>query len=372
MTDRPKRSLVLAGGGMKVAFQAGVLQVWLDEAGLDFDHVDGASGGTFNLALYCMGRSGTQIADAWRALDPVEGAEVSIGEILHGDGLLSMDRYRSTVFPSWGLDWDTIQSSGKEATFNVCHFNDYELMVVTPDRMSEDFLVACAALPMWFPPVDIDGETYLDAVYLSDGNLEEAIRRGADEIWVIWTVSEEGAWRPGFVNTYFQVIEIVANGNFRRVLERIDRNNAAVAAGRAGEFGRKIDVKVLRGEVPVNYLLEVGADRLHEAVERGVEAARAWCAAAGIPLRDPASAQASPVTTAEPSERVAEGRPGTTGTTAGLTGTSAVATTEPSTLSFTEEMKGFVTAGEIDFQEGFRRGQRAADRLSVRLTISVD
>jgi predicted patatin/cPLA2 family phospholipase len=27
---RTKRSLILAGGGIKVAFQAGVLQVWLD------------------------------------------------------------------------------------------------------------------------------------------------------------------------------------------------------------------------------------------------------------------------------------------------------------------------------------------------------
>ena len=45
-----KRSLILAGGGLKVCYQAGVLQVWLDEAGLTFDHADGASGGTFNLA----------------------------------------------------------------------------------------------------------------------------------------------------------------------------------------------------------------------------------------------------------------------------------------------------------------------------------
>ena len=28
-----KRSLIMAGGGLKVGFQAGVLQVWLDEAG---------------------------------------------------------------------------------------------------------------------------------------------------------------------------------------------------------------------------------------------------------------------------------------------------------------------------------------------------
>ena len=58
-----KRSLILAGGGLKVGFQAGVLQVWLDEAGLTFDHADGASGGCFNLAMYCQGFSGKKIAD---------------------------------------------------------------------------------------------------------------------------------------------------------------------------------------------------------------------------------------------------------------------------------------------------------------------
>ena len=46
----PKRALILAGGGLKVAWQAGVLQVWLDEvrinrAPLTFDCADGASGG---------------------------------------------------------------------------------------------------------------------------------------------------------------------------------------------------------------------------------------------------------------------------------------------------------------------------------------
>src|SRR5215475_7913919 len=71
-----KRSLILAGGGVKVAFQAGVLQVWLDEAGLTFDHADGASGGTFNLAMYCQGMTGTEIADAWRRTDPMHGAGV--------------------------------------------------------------------------------------------------------------------------------------------------------------------------------------------------------------------------------------------------------------------------------------------------------
>ena len=47
-TSPKRRSLILAGGGVKVAFQAGVLEVWL-EAGLTFDHADGASGGRLSI-----------------------------------------------------------------------------------------------------------------------------------------------------------------------------------------------------------------------------------------------------------------------------------------------------------------------------------
>jgi hypothetical protein len=46
----PKRSLMLGGGGLKIAFQAGGEQVWLDEAKLEFDHGDGLSAACFNLA----------------------------------------------------------------------------------------------------------------------------------------------------------------------------------------------------------------------------------------------------------------------------------------------------------------------------------
>src|SRR5205823_4319873 len=108
----PKRSLILAGGGIKVAFQAGVLQVWLDEAGLTFDHVDGASGGVFNLAMMTQGMSGTEIADAWRRTDPKEGVSVNAKELwklLYAESMFTIDGYRKHVFPTWGLDWEKIR-----------------------------------------------------------------------------------------------------------------------------------------------------------------------------------------------------------------------------------------------------------------------
>ena len=42
--ESPRRSLILAGGGMRVAYQAGVIRA-LGEAGLVFAHGDGTSGG---------------------------------------------------------------------------------------------------------------------------------------------------------------------------------------------------------------------------------------------------------------------------------------------------------------------------------------
>jgi len=337
-----RRALILAGGGYKVAFQAGVLQVWLDEAGLEFDHADGASGGNLNLAMWCQGMSGTRIADNWRNLPPRVGIGFNWREWWKGPfaaSLLTLDAFRRNVLTRWGLDWARIRATEREATFNVYDFTAHELLPLSAAEMEEELLVASISIPMWFPPVIKGGHTYLDAVFLSDANLEEAIARGADELWVIWTVSERSEWQAGFIGIYFGIIETVANGNFRRIVKRVRRNNAEIAAGRGGEFGRHIELRILRAEVPVHYLLVVGSDRVRHAVERGVAAGRRWCREQGIPLKAP------------PSPPLADDR---------------------TVLRFTEEMKGFVTLGETDFGRGHETGKAAGTALMVHLTITLD
>ncbi|PYS67615.1 MAG: hypothetical protein DMF73_18950, partial [Acidobacteria bacterium] len=243
----PKRSLMLAGGGLKIAFQAGVLQVWLDEAGIEFDHADGVSAATFNLAMWVQGMSGTQIADAWRNFKPVSAVKINWWQLLrltHAQSLFKFDAFRKKFFPAWGLDWEKIRGSR-----NVYNFSRQILCPVTPPEMTEDFLIASASLPIWFPPVRIDGDTYIDAVFNTASNIEEAIRRGADELWVIWTTSSRGKWLDGFVGNFFGIFEATTNGGYQRVLARIDANNAAIERGRSGEFGRRITVRELRSEV---------------------------------------------------------------------------------------------------------------------------
>lgn len=280
------RSLIFAGGGLKVAFQAGVLQVWLDEAGLTFDHGDGASGGVFNLAMWAQGMSGGEIADNWREFTPNRAISINPRGWMWPFGatsLFTFDRFRRKVLrDDWGLDWESIRSTPRTATFNVYNFTRQRHEVRTADKMTEDLLISGVSLPLWFPPVTIDGEVYIDPVYATDANLEEAIRQGADELWVIWTVSEGGEWKNGPIHHYFQIIEAAANSSLRGMLSRIERNNTAIESGTTGEFGRRITVQMLTAEVPLHYLFTLRAGRYREAVELGVEAGRRWCRDHGL------------------------------------------------------------------------------------------
>lgn len=294
-----RRALIMAGGGLKVAYQAGVLQVWLDEAGIEFDLADGASGGTLNLAMWCQGMTGSQIADNWRAYQPLLAGTPNLKGLLHGPwspSLLSFAGLRRLALPKFGLDWHAIRSTDREATFNLFNVTKQEHEVRPAAEMDEDLLLSAIALPMWFPPVRSGGDTYIDAVFACDANLEEAIRRGATELWVVWSVSTRGNTSPGFVGSYFTIIDAVANSRLKAVLDRIERSNAAIDAGKPGEFGRKIAVHLLSAEVPLHYLLNFRRSSFERAVELGIRDARAWCARRGIPTALPVP-EPVPVTT---------------------------------------------------------------------------
>ena len=284
----PKRSLMLAGGGLKIAFQAGVMQVWLDEAQIDFQHGDGVSAACFNLAMWAQGMSGKQIADNWRNLKPLKGVDVRYAQLFKGiwaESLFTLNKYRTRVFPNWGIDFAKIRASKREATFNVYNFSKHELRPVNTNELTEDFLIASGSLSVFFPPVVVGDETYIDAVFNTASNLEEAIRRGSDELWVIWTTSRRGRWKHNLLGGFFGLFEATTNHEYNTMRARIERNNAAIAGGGQGEFGRTITVREIKADVPLHYLFNFTQKRIAKAVEQGVEAARAWCRENNIPLR---------------------------------------------------------------------------------------
>jgi predicted acylesterase/phospholipase RssA len=320
---RPKRALILAGGGLKVAAQAGALQVLLDEAGLEFDLADGASGGVFNLAMWCQGMSGTEMADAWRRTNPLSWLAFTASP---WRGITPLRRFETNVLDrTWGIDWDVINASAKDATFNVYNFTRHELTMFTPAQMDANKLIAGVTLPSWFPPRFVDGDVYIDSVYATDANLESAVERGAEELWIIWTMSELGAWRNGWIQQYFQSIEAAANSRLKLSLAQLQARHPDLV------------VKKIHFEVPMHYILVFSADTLHAAVEVGVREARRWCAENDIELAAPAARA-----------------PDRTGVT------------------FTETMRGFVAPGATEPIAGEQQGRELQSRFAVRFTVDID
>ena len=202
--ETPKRSLILAGGGIRVAYQAGVIHA-LFESGMTFCHIDGASGGTINLAMLLSGLSSQEICNRWRTLDVHEFASsMPLGDYLNLPNipaLGSADGIINKVFPHLGIDPSIIiQQKGFQGTFNVCNYTRKTVEVIPHAQIDMDLLVAAISLPIFMPAVPKNGNLYIDAVWIRDANLMEAVRRGANELWVVWCIGNIGVYKGGAFN----------------------------------------------------------------------------------------------------------------------------------------------------------------------------
>jgi predicted acylesterase/phospholipase RssA len=200
---------------MRVAYQAGVL-VALERAGLIFAHADGASGGTINLAMLLSGLTPTEMCERWRTLRVSEFVgPPMLSWLLRGlplPALGSSDGIRRRVYPHLGIDADRVRAAqGIDGTFNVCDFADKACVAVPHTDVDLDLLVAAVSLPVLSPAVARGGRTYVDAVWVKDVNVTEAVRRGADELWLVWAIGNHGVYRDGALQQYVHMIEIAAN-----------------------------------------------------------------------------------------------------------------------------------------------------------------
>jgi predicted acylesterase/phospholipase RssA len=228
--EGPVRSLLLAGGGMRVAYQAGVL-VALEQAGLSFSHGDGASGGTMNLAMLLSGLTPTEMCERWRSLNVHRFASLfPLRWLLRGPpypALGSSEGIRRRVYPHLGVEPERIRAAqGIVGTFNLCDYTLKTCVAVANDEIDMDLLVAGVSLPVLSPGVRHDGHVFLDAVWIKDTNVSEAVRRGADELWLVWAIGNHGVYRDGAFQQYVHMIEMSANGSLFEQLEEVRAINA--------------------------------------------------------------------------------------------------------------------------------------------------
>jgi hypothetical protein len=112
-------------------------------------------------------------------------------------------------------------------TFNVCDYARKLCVAVPNDEIDLDLLVAGVSLPVLSPAVRRDGRVLVDAVWIKDANVEEAVRRGAEELWLVWAIGNHGVYRDGAFQQYVHMIEMSANGSLFGELRGVALLNAA-------------------------------------------------------------------------------------------------------------------------------------------------
>lgn len=157
---KSKVAVVLSGGGMRGAAHIGFLKA-LSEQGLTPDYIAGSSAGALVGALYAGGHSFSEMLDFFRSVP-----------------LFSFSTF-SLMKPGW-LNSDSYSYYLKEH-LNILNFEDLKtnLIVATTSLENGEIkyfdqgglikpLLATAALPPIFTPVDIDGHLYIDGGILNN------------------------------------------------------------------------------------------------------------------------------------------------------------------------------------------------------------
>jgi predicted acylesterase/phospholipase RssA len=244
----PRRSLILAGGGMRVAYQAGVL-VALEESGMRFHHVDGTSGGIFNTAMLASGLEPKEIAQRWRSLQIknfISGRKFK--DYLRPfsmTGYADADNIRKKVFPHLGIDLHKIRNNPSiNATFNVCNFSNKTVEAIRNQKVLEDHLIAGVSLPMMMPALRIGEDWYTDAVWIKDAHLMEAVRNGSEELWLVWAIGNAPTYYAGAFNQYVHMIEMSANGALWEEFQQIERINQMILQG-VGDLSQKHPIRLM-------------------------------------------------------------------------------------------------------------------------------
>jgi NTE family protein len=192
--QKPKRALVLSGGGVKGAYQAGALQKWIKEDGHDYDIFCGTSVGAINSSFLCQFAHGQteQAADGLRAF----WGRVDADNVKHqwfpfreASALWKSSVYDSRPLQAWvkrELREADIRASGKKLRIVACSWDSGAAYVATEkERLIAQWVLASASYPILLAPIEIDGEVWSDGGMRVVTPLGEAIRAGATHVDVI-------------------------------------------------------------------------------------------------------------------------------------------------------------------------------------------
>lgn len=182
-------AFVLAGGGTRGAVQVGMLAELVDR-GVRADRVYGASVGAVNGASYCSDptvEGMKKIEDVWVNLGP---DDIFPKARVHGPWMFFQQR--QSVYANSGLrhvletgiSADRIEDTEIPLEVVTTSLVDGSERWISSGPIAEAVL-ASAAIPGIYPPVEIDGELMIDGGVVNNVPISRAIAAGATKIYVL-------------------------------------------------------------------------------------------------------------------------------------------------------------------------------------------
>jgi NTE family protein len=224
---RRQTALVLSGGGTRGAAQVGMLQV-LAEAGFVPDRIYGSSVGAINAAAFAGNPTVEGVALLTQVWKDVRSDEIFPQRLGHGPWRFFQQR--ESIHPNSGLrrtieegiGFDRIEDAPVPLEVVATSIVDGRERWLTSGP-AVDAVLASAAIPAIFPPVEIDGDQLIDGGVVDNVPIGRAIDAGATRVVVLLCGSPEyqpvPAKRP--VEAMLNALFISVHARFARDLSRL-------------------------------------------------------------------------------------------------------------------------------------------------------
>lgn len=249
-----KIGLVVEGGGMKCAYSAGVLDVFLDN-GITFDYCIGVSAGSANTASFMGGQRGR--SERFYTKHIKEPMYFGVKSLLKNGNLFNLQYIYGTLSNEDGndpLDYDKVMENPAEfevvatnaLTGKPAYFGKSEMI-----RNNYVHIMASSAIPIVSKPVFIGGVPYYDGGVSDSIPVQRAFDQGCDKVVCVLSKSRNYVKQPGkgsalyslFCSKYPNAVKAMKN-RYLMYKENQDTMFAAEKEGRAFLFSLETDLKI--------------------------------------------------------------------------------------------------------------------------------
>lgn len=203
-----KIGLVVEGGGMKCAYNAAILDAFLDH-NITFAYCIGASGGSGNLASYLAGQRGRNLRFFTEHIH--SPSYFGLRSFLKTGDLFGLQYIYGTLTNSMGkdpLDFPALKNNPAEYEVVVTNALTGKAEYFGKEAMAQDdyrLVMASSAIPAACRPVELNDIPYFDGGLSDAIPVSRALEKGCDRLVVILSKMRDYVRKPQGMRLFYTI-----------------------------------------------------------------------------------------------------------------------------------------------------------------------